>query len=311
MWNRGKPAAVARLALIAAVLLCISGQAAAQTGIQLLSGVGYRSQGAAPSFLLGAELISRSRTGSFFTGFEETMLALHLSDVFSLDGDFSTYTVGVEGGWQRRQGALQLATEANLHFRYGETGWLKSAGIGGSGATGRVAGGFRFDYVEGAYAAFPWFQKDLNGVAPSANDKPFYRATASVSALVLPAYNLRWSQDIRWRKPAEQGGGILGMTTGPEFHLGAGRLATQAGILLSAEGVRPLGQIRYDFTDIEGRVNFQLTAATASMESDDPVVYGWLDFHNEGLGFATAVRLERSEGGKLSPTVYFSIQPKF
>lgn len=305
------PRVAARLALAVAVLLCLSGPVAAETGIQLLSGVGYRSQGDAPSFLLGAELVTTTRTGSFFTGYQESVVALHLSDDFSLDGGASTYTLGIEGAWQRRQGAVQLGTEANIHLRYSGSGWAKTAGVGGRGATGRVAGGFRLDYVEGAYTSFPWFQKDLNGLGPGAGDKPFYRATASLSALVLPAYNLRWSQDIRWRKPLEAGGGTLGMATGPEIQLGAGRLATQAGILLGTDGVRPLGQIRYDLSDPASRVNFQLTAATASLESDGPVLYGWLDFQSEGWGFATAVRLEQSEDGRLSPTVYFSIQPKF
>lgn len=311
MRRAGRPRAAARLALAVAVLLCLSGPVAAESGIQLLSGVGYRSQGDAPSFLLGAELVSSKRTGSFFTGYQETMVALHLSDDFSLDGGVNTYTLGLEGAWQRRQGALLLGTEANVHFRYGEAGWAKTAGIGGRGATGRIAGGFRIDYVEGAHSSFPWFQKDLEGVAPGANDKPFYRATASMSALVLPSYNLRWSQDIRWRKPLEKGSGTLGMATGPEIQLGAGRLATQAGILLGTDGIRPLGQIRYDLSDPESRINFQLTAATASLESEGPVLYGWLDFQSERWGFATAVRLEQSDEGTLSPTVYFSIQPKF
>lgn len=310
MWRRWTQTA-AGFVLAAAVFFSYPGQAGADAGIQLLSGVGYHNNGSNPSFLLGAELISTSRTGSFFTGYQETTLALHLSDVFSIDGDFSTYTVGLEGAWQRRQGAMRLVTEADLHFRYGKSGWARSAGVGGSGATGRVAGAFRFDYIESAYSAFPWFQKDLNGVAPGNGDKPFYRVTASLSALVLPAYNLRWSQDIRWRRPVDNGGGTLGMTTGPEFYLGAGRLSTQAGVLLSSEGIRPLGQIRYDLRDSEGRINFQLTGATASMEGDGPVLYGWLDFQGDGLGFATAVRLERSETGKLSPAVYFSIQPRF
>ena len=295
----------------AAVLFSFSGQVAAETGIQLLSGVGYHSTGSNPSFLLGAELVSTSRTGSFFSGYQETTMALHLSDVFSFDGDVSTYTLGVEGAWQRRQGAVQLVTEANLHYRYGKTGWARTAGIGGSGANGPSGRRLPLRLRRKCLFGIPLVSKDLNGVAPGNGDKPFYRATASLSALVLPTYNLRWSQDIRWRRPVEAGGGTLGMTTGPEFSLGTGRLATQAGILLSSSGIRPLGQIRYDLKDREGRINFQLTAATASMESDGPVVYGWLDFQGEGLGFATAVRLERSESGELSPAVYFSIQPKF
>lgn len=304
-------AAAARLALIAAALLCVSGIAAAQTGVELLSGVGYHSTGTGPSFLLGAELATTSRTGNFFSGYQESRLALHLSDVFSFDGSASTYTVGVEGTWERRQGPVQLATEANLHFRYGASGWARSFGLGGGGATGRVRGAFRLDYVESVDSVFPWFQKDLNGVAPQGEDKPFYRATANLSALILPAYNLTWSQEIRWRRAVDDRSGNLAMTTGPEFLVGVGRLAAQAGIMLSPDGIKPMGQIRYDLREPTSRVNFQVTAATASLESDGPVVYGWLDFESEGLGFATAVRLERSASGSLSPAVYFSIQPKF
>lgn len=311
MWRRRWKAAAARLVLIAAALFCTPAIAGAQAGIELLSGVGYHSTGAGPSFLLGAELATTSRTGNFFSGYQESRLALHLSDVFSLDGSASTYTVGVEGTWQRRQGAVQLATEANVHFRYGASGWARSAGIGGGGATGRIRGSFRVDYVENADWVFPWFQKDLNGVAPRGEDKPFYRATANLSALVLPAYNLTWSQEIRWRRPVDERSGNLAMATGPEFRVGIGRLSTQAGVLLSPDGIKPIGQIRYDLREATSRINFQVTAATASLESDGPVVYGWLDFESEGLGFATAVRLEQSESGSLSPAVYFSIQPKF
>lgn len=280
-------------------------------GIQLLSGVGYHSNGQSPSVLIGAEYVATSRTGSFFTGLEETRLALHLSDVISVDAGSGTYTVGVEGGWSRRQGGVQLGAEASLHYRHGDAGWARIAGIGARGVTGRVQGALRVDYVENAYSTFPWFLRDLNGVAPRDGEDSFYRATASLSALVLPAQHLTWSQEIRWRKPAAAGAGNLGMTTGPEFRLGNGKLATQAGILLKPGGIEPLGQVRYELQDPDGRYSLLLAAATASVEGDGPVLYGWWEMDGDGIGIATAVRLERSHDGELNPAVYFSIQPKF
>jgi len=300
------------LALVLGAFSCHPVGAQSGTSIQLLSGVGYHSTGDSPSVLVGAEYVSTTRTGSFFSGIQETRVAFHLSDVVSLGaGGESTYTVGVEGSWQRRQGVVQLGAEASLHYRYGGAGWARIAGVGARGVTGRVQGMLRLDYVENAYSTFPWFQRDLNGVAPRDGEDSFYRATASVSALVLPASNLTWSQEIRWRRPATEGGGNLGMATGPEFRLGDGRLATQAGILLRPDGAMPLGQIRYELQDREGRYSLFLAAATASVEGDGPVLYGWWETESEGIGLAAAVRLERSHEGELNPAIYFSIQPKF
>lgn len=303
--------AASALALVLGLLSCEVGSAQTDANVQLLSGVGYHSSGDSPSVLVGAEYVSTTRTGSYLSGMQETRFALHLSDVVSLGTGSSTYTLGVEGSWQRRQGAVQLAAEASLHYRYGEAGWARVTGVGARGVTGRIQGALRLDYVENAFSTFPWFQRDLNGVAPRDGEDSFYRATASFSALVLPAYNLTWSQEIRWRKPTASSGGNLGMATGPEFRMGEGRLAAQAGILLRPEGVEPLGQIRYELQDRDGRYSFYLAAATASVEGDGPVLFGWWETENEGIGLAAAVRLERSREGDLNPAVYFSVQPKF
>lgn len=286
-------------------------QSQSHAGLQLLSGVGYHTNGRTPSVLIGLEYVATSREGSIFSGMDEKRIALHVSDVLSFDKTARTYTLGVEGAWHRRQGVFQLGAEGSLYLRRGAAGWARIAGFGARGVTGRVQGNLRLDYVENAFSTFPWFLKDLNGVAPRDGDDSFFRATVSVSALVLPAYNLIWSQEIRWRKPVSDRGGNLAMATGPEFWLGDGRLAAQAGVLLKPDGVRPLVQVRYELLNGEGRRNFYLAAASASVEGDGPVLYGWWETENEGIGLAAAVRLEGTTEGGLNPAVYFSIQPKF
>lgn len=283
----------------------------ASAEISLLSGIGLGSNSESAKFLLGAELTSFKRQGTLFTGFQESKVGLHVSDAFSLDGTGQAMTTGIEGSFRRSQGPVYFTLEGNLYFRRFGNQWVKSTAIGGSGATGRVSGSFRVDYIESARATFPWFQKDLNGIAPQNGDKPFFRAHVNVSARVIDRYNLHWSQDLGWRRAVDSDSGTLTLTTGPEFTIGSGRLAAQGGMLFGTDGIRPMGLVRYIYRPMGSKVELEVTAATDSLERLGPLVYGWLGYVGDGFDYAVALRLEESETGKLNPAVYFSIQPKF
>lgn len=280
------------------------------TGVELLSGFGYGNSTESIQMLIGAEVVAHAREGTFFTGIQESHLGLHLSDTISLDGSDHALTVGVEGSVRRSKGPFQYLLEGNMYFKRFEDEWTKSSGFGGIGVTGRVMGSFRFDYVESAKSGFPWFQKDLHGIAPDHGDEPFYRAHIGVSAMISSSNRLSWSQDVRWRQPIGAKSNLT-VTTGPEFVVGQGRIAVQGGMLIRSDGIEPIALVRYDHRPIDSNVEFQITAATNSLEGQGPLVYGWLGVDGYDAGYAIGVRLQRTDADKLDPTVYFSIKPKF
>lgn len=303
----GATPSVCALALVC-ILLVAAPQAAAN-GLELLSGVGYTSKEAnGPSLLLGAELTAYERQGSVFTGMQETRVGLHASDVIAVDGSPGTFTLGLEGEWIRTQGPTRLTLFGQLFTRHRGDEAARTVSLGGSGAAGRVRGQFRLDYVESSLATFPWFQKDLDGVV---SEEPFYRISAGVSASVLPAYGLNWSQDLRWRRAVDSSVSHLGVTTGPEVLWGPGNLAVQGGILFAPQGIKPLAQVRYIIRPNDSGLEFELTAATHSLDGDGPVLYGWFGLDGEELGIGAAVRFEEGPHGELAPAVYFSLHPKF
>lgn len=313
MRKRKLPYVVEAVSLATAVFLtlAISTGVFANSSVQLVSGVGYGSESDGPSLLLGANWTAFERQGSFFSGLQETSIGLHLSDVFHVDSGRHVVTLGVETGWSRYQGPVALSMDGHVLFRYNAGDWARTAGVGGSGMFGGVRGSFRFDYVEGALATFPWLQKDLEGMGSGADDSPFYRAHIGVSASVWSRYNLRWSQDVRWHRPVDSDQATYTVTTGPEMHLGPGLLAFQGGIHFGEEGIRPMGQVRYQIPGQDKGLDFEVTAATLSLEGGGPVVYGWLGYDNESMRIGAALRLEEHDSGDLNPALYFSIQPKF
>lgn len=305
--KRSIRSALATLAL--AALLAAAPVHAASNGLELLSGVGYTSKGGnGPSLLLGAEITAYERLGSVFTGMQETRVGLHASDVIAVDGSPGTFTLGLEGEWTRTQGPTRLSLFGQLFTRHRGDEAARTLSVGGTGAAGRVTGKFRLDYVENALATFPWFQKDLDGVVA---EEPFYRISAGVSASVLPAYGLNWSQDMRWRREVDSSVSRLGLTTGPEVVLGPGNLAVQGGVLFAPEGIKPLAQVRYLIRPNNAGLEFELTAATHSLDNSGPVLHGWFGLDGEELGIGAAIRLEEGSQGELAPAIYFSLHPKF
>lgn len=301
----------APLAVVVALLCALfaAAPAAAAHGIELLSGVGYTSKEAnGPSLLLGAELTAYDRQGSVFTGMQETRVGLHASDVIAVDGSPGTFTLGLEGEWIRTQGPTRLALFGQLFTRHRGEEAARTLSLGGSGASGRVRGEVRLDYIESSLATFPWFQKDLDGVVA---EEPFYRISAGLSASVLPAYGLNWSQDMRWRREVDSSVSRLGVTTGPEVLWGPGNLAIQGGVLFAPLGVKPMAQVRYTIRPNDSGLEFEVTAATHSLDGDGPVLYGWFGLDGEELGIGAAVRLEEGPKGEVEPAVYLSLHPKF
>lgn len=299
-------------AVVLAVCFLWTSSALANGGFSLLSGIGYSNSSESPKLLIGAELSSYTRHGSIFTGIHESTLGFHVSDALSLDGSEHSLTTGIEGTFRRSQGPFHLLLQGDIFFRQSGDRWVRSSGLGGSGMTGRVRGDFRVDYIESARATFPWFQKDLNGVAPQNGDQPFYRAHIGVSAMLLPRFNLSWSQDVRWRRNVDSDAGRLVVTTGPEFVFDSGRLALQGGMVFAEDGIiKPTGMIRYQFKPVDSKYDLQVTAATDSLEGMGPLLYGWLGYEGDSMDYGVAMRLEETSSGTLNPTVYFSIHPKF
>jgi len=272
--------------------------------------VGYSNSTEGPTLLLGAEVSSRARQGNFFTGFQETSLGVHVSDVFAVESHANTVTLGVEGSWSRYQGPLSMSVKGQAFVRHRGDAVARAAGISGVGVFGRTSGQFSLDYVESDQAAFPWFQKDLDGLLSRGDSQPFYRAHAGVSASILPNSPLRWSQDVKWLRPIDERG-TFSVTTGPEYAFGTSAVAAQAGILFTDEGIEPLWQVRYQLLDSRSPVEFQVTAATQSLDGRGPTVYGWFGYSGEKFGFGAALQFEKAQDGSLNPSVYFSFHPKF
>ena len=297
--------------LVAAVLALAARPAHAQGAhFELLSGVGYSSSTDGPTLLLGAEVTSTRRVGNFFTGIQETSLGVHFSDVYAVEAQDNTLTFGVEGAWSRYRGPLSLAMKGQAFLRQRDGVIARTAGVSGTGIFGRISGQFSLDYVESDQAAFPWFQKDLDGLLNKGEVAPFYRAHLGVSASILPNSPLRWSQDVKWRRPVEEDGSFS-VTTGPEYSFGASSIAAQGGLLFTTEGIEPLWQIRYQLLDSRSPVEFQLTIATQSLHGRGPTVYGWLGYAGESFGLGAALQIEQSPEGDLAPAIYFSFHPKF
>lgn len=306
------------LTLLFVPVLCLilgwagaAAQVRSGTEFELLSGVGYQSNGSGPSVLLGVQISAYSRQGSFFAGLQENRVGLHFSDVVTGDAAPNTLTVGADASWTRTQGPFSFSLGGQAFLRQKGEAIARTAGIAGTGVTGRIVARFRADYVEGSLGTFPWFQQDLEGLSQSAGDAPFYRVQASVAASILPAYGLNWSQEARWRGPAGGGDGVLSVTTGPQLNVGGGTFGIQGGILFDGLGVQPVWQLRYELRPLASNVDLQVTAATRSLDGDGPVLYGWLGIEGERLGFGAAVHFERTEAGNLSPAVYISVLPKF
>lgn len=300
------------LKLCVLTLFCAWAAASLQVAaneVELLSGVGYTSKEAnGPSLLLGAELTAYERQGSLFTGIRETRVGLHASDEIAVDGSPGTFTLGLEGEWVRRQGPTSLVFFGKVLTRHRGDEAARTLSLGGGGAAGRVSGEVRLDYVERSLTTFPWFQRDLDVVVA---EVPFYRISAGVSAAVLPDYGLKWSQDMRWRREIDSSVSRLGLTTGPEVLLGPGNLAVQGGFLFAPQGIKPLAQVRYLVRPNVTGFEFELTAATHSLDSDGPVLFGWFGLDGEDLGIGAALRLEEGHQGGVAPAIYFSLHPKF
>lgn len=281
------------------------------TGIELLSGVGYKNASEGPSFLLGAELSAYVNQGSFFSELQETRVGMHISDVFTVEANENTFTLGVDSEWTRTQGPISFSLGGHVFYRSRGTTTARTAGLFGTGATGRIHGRFRTDYVENALGAFPWFQKDLEGLSEMVGDTPFYRGQVSVSASIIPAYRLNWSQEIKWRRPVSGTRGVMSVTTGPQFNVGPGTIGVQGGIIFDNSGVEPVWQIRYELRPFQSNIDLQLTAATRSLDGENQVLYGWLGIDGERMDVGAAIRFEETDVGRLSPTLYFSLHPKF
>src|SRR5690606_37750763 len=114
-----------------------------------------------------------------------------------------------------------------------------------------------------------------------------------------------------WRRGVDSSVSRLGLTTGPEVLLGPGNLAVQGGVLFAPHGIKPLAQVRYLFRPNLAGLEFELTAATHSLDDDGPVLYGWLGLDGEDVGIGAALRLEEGQHGSVAPAVYFSLHPKF
>lgn len=315
-WTRG----VRFQSILGAVLACLlaasvgyidEAEAAARTtGIELLSGVGYRNALEGPSVLIGAEIYTTTREGTLFSGIEETRLGAHLSDVLAIGGSGNTLTLGFDGEWLRRQGPFAVSLGGQAYYRRHGKDSARTVGMMAEGTTGRIIGRFRLDYVEKALATFPWFQKDLDGLSEAAGDVPFFRANLSVSASIIPAYRINWSQDVKWRRPVGGPSGTVSVTTGPELSVGDGRFAAQGGIVFDPVGIQPIWQVRYQLFSFTSGVDLQIVAATRSLDQDRPLVYGWLGVDGKRLGWGAAVRLEESGTGALNSSIFFSLHPK-
>lgn len=304
-----RPALVLLSVLTVLCALASAPVQAAGNEVELLSGVGYTSKEAnGPSLLLGAELTAYERQGSLFTGINEARVGLHASDEIAVDGSPGTLTLGLEGEWIRTQGPTSLIFFGKVLTRHRGDEAARTLSLGGGGAAGRVSGQVRVDYVESSLSTFPWFQRDLDVVVA---EEPFYRISAGVSAAVLPDYGLKWSQDLRWRRGVDSSVSRLGLTTGPEMLLGPGNLAVQGGLLFAPQGIKPLAQVRYLIRPNVAGFEFELTAATHSLDKDGPVLYGWFGVDGEDLGIGAALRLEEGSQGGVAPAVYFSLHPKF
>lgn len=292
--------------------LQLSAEARSGTGVELFSGVGYKSNSEGPTLLLGAELLTFNREGNFFSGLEETKIGLHLSDVLSLDSNQqSTFTVGVDGQWTRLKGPTSFSLGGRAFYRWQGSRSARTVSVMGTGASGRIHGRIRADYVESSLGTFPWFQQDLEGFSETAGDGPFYRAQLGVTASVIPAYRLNWSQEVKWRRPVSEGPRVMSVTTGPQFDVGSGTLGAQGGVLFDNGGVAPIWQIRYEHRPFQSNVDFQLTMATRSLDGDEPVVYGWIGVVGQRVDFGAAIHFEKSSHGTLEPAIYFSVHPKF
>jgi|GEM_PF-3317463 len=306
----GRARLAARCALVVAAVSLLAAPVSAQLGVEFLTGVGYSSVSEGPTVLVGAELASRSTEGNFFAGFQETSVGFHISNVLAVQSQSNTVTYGIEGSWTRFRGPISIRVSGQAFARQLGTHTARVAGVTGTGSFGRIQARFGVDYVEGGQAAFPWFQKDLDGLLQQGGDVPFYRAHAGISASLLPASRLRWSQDVKWLRPAGEPG-ILGVSTGPELALGTSAVQAQAGIIFTEEGIEPLWQLRYQLLDSQSPVEFQLTVATQSLERLGPTVYGWLGYTGQSVGFGVALKVEQDESGAFKPSVYISFHPKF
>ncbi len=298
---------------VCALLATVSTPVAARsaTGFELLSGLGYKNASEGPSLLLGAELSAYVNQGSFFSNLQETRIGMHVSDVYAFASKENTFTLGVDSEWTSTQGPVSFSLGGQLFYRSRGATRARTAGIFGAGAVGRIHGRFRADYVENAVGTFPWFQKDLEGLSETVGDTPFYRGQLSVSAAIVPAYRLNWTQEIKWRRPVSGSRSVMSVTTGPQFNVGLGTIGVQGGILFDTAGLEPVWQLRYETRPFQSNVDLQITAATRSLDGDTPVLYGWLGVEGRTMDVGAAIRFEESAPGALSPALYFSLQPKF
>mgnify|MGYP001114866146 FL=1 len=269
--------------------------------MELLAALGYQDKLQSPCALIGANL---KHLGHNYE------IGLHLSSVLTRQADDGLVSIGLEGELWRMQPLSYYASlqgSALLQQQGDKLG--RRYVLKGHGVLGGMRGDVSVGYVERSIATFPWEHEDVgNGIIEG---KPYVFLKATMSANVVHEWGLKWSQDVIFRRHVGESAYRLGLTTGPEIRLGPGSLTAQGGVVLGADRMRPMAQVRFAVRDpFEGKTELVLSAATTSVERDVPLYQAWYSLEHDRWRFQTLLRLEHPNDGKAAPTVYVSIQPK-
>lgn len=290
------------LFILSVLILSAETPVRAETGVDLLTGIGYQSLGEGPYVLMGAKLTQRN---------DEFGLGLHLSNVVMPNQGRNTITLGAEGDWSRvRLPFYMINLRANAFVRQQENYTAQNISIRGDGSFGNLKGNLAVGYVGRRFASFPWDRDDLADVVP--DDQPYYYLEGGVTALVLPSIGLRWSQDVAWQRYVDAGISAMSFATGPDARLGNGRISLQSGLVIGPDGMVPLTRLSYRLESLESSESIgqlHLAIESTSLSGGGPVFQGAYTLDADWWRVQALIRLEQDNIS--NPKIYFSIQPRF
>jgi hypothetical protein len=291
------------LLIILGLALLASPQVLARSEMELLTGLGYRDTLSTPFVRLGASIKAVGRNGD---------VGIHFSNVLCPQKGESTVTVGVEAGFMHVAPPatfFSLRASAFMRQRADITG--RTISLEGKGNIGSFKGNFAIGYIERKVATFPWENEDaINGVL---EDTPYYYIQLGTAAMVASQWGLRWSQDVTFRRHLDESSYRLGLVTGPQIALGPGYITLLGGVVLGANNIRPMGELRFAVVDpYEETTELRISVATTSLRRDVPVYQAMYSLNTTGGRFQALLRLEHPiNGTATNPTIYLAIQPKF
>lgn len=297
-----KPGKIILLAILG-LSMVISPQVFARSQMELLTGLGYRDTLSTPFVRIGASIKAVGSNGD---------IGIQFSNVLCPQKEESTVTVGIEAGLMHVSPPATFFTirgSAYVRQRADVTG--RTITLEGKGNVGSFKGNFAIGYIERKVATFPWENEDaINGVL---EDKPYYYVQVGTAAMVASQWGLRWSQDVTFRRHINESGYRLGLVTGPQITLGPGNITILGGVVLGADNIRPMGELRFVVVDpYEETTELRISVATTSLGRDVPVYQAMYSLNTTGGRLQALLRLEHPvDGTATNPTIYLAIQPRF